>query len=334
MLALGAVDTAADTFPNARDLGELNSTLLSIREHLTDSDKWDLFKFTIRQTSQVKIQLNQMTSDVSLHLFDGSNKTIRSSRRSGASGADFDTAQSAGTYFVGVKNETTSKTPYLMAVEIRPVSPQGHVDLAYDMGAATTARKFHSTVGDTAPQQFAKFSLASPSSIRMRLEVARADPNSKVIWRVVGNGRTIGPFWTQRGSPRTVVERLSPGTYFMVALREGGEAEFDMNVVPSTGLFDPEFSGPVVGRFDDWMVGVDTSGDKKTCYAFTASKSVTPEDPRVERPAIYFSISPNTTSVFHKVDESKYYDKSQTVRAVARRGDKVHTVSIMFPSGE
>src|SRR5262249_39762260 len=64
ILALGAADTAGNTFATARDLGTLDTMSLAIREHLSATDKSDYYRLTTTKLSQIIVQVSQMTSEV------------------------------------------------------------------------------------------------------------------------------------------------------------------------------------------------------------------------------------------------------------------------------
>src|SRR5262249_4225815 len=304
MLALGAVDTAGDTFAAARDLGTLDSTVVSIKESLSNTDKWDFFKLAIRQTSQIKVQVNQMTANVDLYLYDVSEKVVRSSKRAGTQAEQIDTAQHSGTYYVAVKNETTQKPPYLVTIEVRPVAAYGHVSLAYDLGNGGSPAVFRSTLSDSAPDQYAEFSLAAPRVAKLRLDVKRGDPNTAAIvylWSLESD-KSWGPYRTRQGSPRTIADRLDKGSYLVKVFRDGKTADFELGLTTGSGPIDPEYPGKIKGQYDDWKVGEDTSGDKKECYAYSVAKSSSPDEWRWVRPAMYLSINTGEGGAFLSLD--------------------------------
>jgi hypothetical protein len=97
----------------------------------------------------------------------------------------------------------------------------------------------------------------------------------------------------------------------------------------------PVFKGTVTARFGSWQVGVDTTSDKKRCFAYVVAASVAPEGARDERPAIYFSVTPNSTGASHSIDTAKVYDRTAKLTAlVNRRGNNVSVPAVFDADGD
>ena len=321
--SLGSVDTAGDTFKTARDLGTLESTVISIKEHLSATDQWDFFKLTLKQTSHIVLQVSQMTSDVDVFLANSAEKGIVKSSHPGTQAESIDTAQPAGTYYVGVKNGTSGDTPYVLTIEVRPAGPYSHAQLAYDLASVgTSPAVFRGSVSDSQQTQWAKFKLSSAKVTKIEVRTVR-NTTTALRYGAFGNQKTFGPFLALPGRKAAMVEKLEAGEYYVYARRDNAgtaDIEIEVSTAAPTAAVEPTLPGEIVERIEDWRVGVDNAGEKKRCYAYTLAKTVSPEGWRAELPMMYFSISPKDTGVYTTLDKSKHYDKTEKFKAMARGG--------------
>jgi hypothetical protein len=95
-------------------------------------------------------------------------------------------------------------------------------------------------------------------------------------------------------------------------------------------VVDPEFDGRIVSTFDDWKIGEDTSRAKKECYAFSIAKSYSPEDWREVRPYMYYFTEDGSESVGVRLDISRYYDKSGSLKAIVRTNGDPQPIPAAF----
>jgi hypothetical protein len=320
VVSLGAVDTAGDTFAAARDLGTLESTVVTIREHLSATDRWDYYKLTIKQTSSIVAQISQMTANADVYLANGEEKFLIGSSHPGTQAESIDTAQPAGTYYVAVRNATTDDTPYLLTIEVRPAGPYSHIALAYELTVGSGPATFRGAVSETLQTQWVKFKLNSPQLTKIEVKGSTSTKTS-LRFAAVGDKRTFGPFVAGPGQTGTIVEKLQPAEYYVFVQRaSAGTADVRVEVTTSASAFMPQPPGDLAGKIDDWQVGIDNSADKKRCFAYTVAKSISPEGWRVELPMMLLAISHQEARVYTTLDKVRYYDKTEKFKATARGG--------------
>jgi hypothetical protein len=320
VVSLGAVDTAGDTFATARDLGTLESTVVTIKEHLSATDRWDFYKLTTKQTSLINLQVSQMTSNVDLFLANAQEKFVGASSHAGTQAESIESAQPAGTYYVGVKNATSDDAPYLLTVEVRPAGPHSHYQLAYEMAVGSSPAIFRGSVSETQQAQWVKFKLSSPQVTKIEIK-GGSDSKTALRYGAIGEGKTFGPFLAPAGRPGQIAEKLPAGEYYVYVRREtAGATDVSIEVVTSSSAVEPLVPGEIVDRIDDWRVGVANTSDKKLCFAYTVAKTVSPDGWRVELPMMYMQISPLDTGVYTILDKVKHYDKAEKFKATARGG--------------
>jgi hypothetical protein len=321
MLALGAVDTAGNTFATPRELGVLDKATIAIREQLSATDQRDFFKLSVTKVSQMVVQVSQMTSDIRLRIYDSTNTPVASETRAGTAAKSLNTAQPAGEYFILVENASSANTPYYMTVEIRPVSPHCHSDLAYAL--TPDAGGFNTTVSDECGGRWARFKLDSVRHAKIALEITRSDKETGVwvkMFHLRAGARPPIEFGLLGVGRRQNVQQLEPGDYLVRLDRaKGTSADVRLAVVTSSAMFDPDPGGALVREFDDWIVRVDTTGSEKRCIAYTVAKSVSPNGWRSERPYLSLSLRHKVTgSISHGFDLMRFYDPKGPLRAVVR----------------
>jgi formylglycine-generating enzyme required for sulfatase activity len=338
MLALGAVDTAGDTFEAARNLGTLDTGTITIRENLSAVDQRDYFKLTLSKLSQITVQVSKMTSDVRLSLFDSARTALEWDRRTGTAAKSLDTARPPGEYFILVENATNQSTPYYMTIEVRPSSQYCHYDLAYSLNPEAGVAQFDTSVSDACGNRWAKFELESARSTRVSLNLTRADRDTAVLLKLFRVGASNTPIeLIQFGVGHShEVRRLEAGDYMVRLDRvKGTSADIRLALATSSGMFDPEPQGTVVREFDDWVVRVDNSGSKKNCMAYTVAKSVSPDGWRGERPYLFLSLTHRVTKTLaHGFDFVRFYDRHGPLRATVKIGSGSTTIPIMIESPE
>lgn len=330
-LALGAVDTAGDTFATARELGTLDTAVIAIREHLSAVDRRDYFKLVVTRLSQITVQVSQTTSDVRLGLFDSARTVVRT----GNAAKSLNTARQPGEYYILIENATSASTPYYMTVEVRPISMHCHSDLAYTLNPEAGDGQFQTTIGDECGSRWAEFKLGSARAAKIALELTRTDRDTGVMVKMFHLGASADAprvqleFGQLGVGRRHDVKQLDAGTYMLLLNRaKGTSADVRLAVSTSSDMFDPDPAGTIVREFDDWIVRVDNSSSQKRCVAYTIAKTVSPSGWRMERPYLWLSVWQKTTDkIGHSFDFVRFYDRTAPLRAAV----KTTSGSVLIP---
>lgn len=318
LLSLGVIDTAGNTRSAARDLGTITSDVVSIEEHLSETDKIDFFKLRVTGESSLTVQVARQTSDIDVFVYNDAGKEIGRSRKAGTQAEKIELGVSEGVYFIEVRNDAGRQTPYFMTAEIRPLAPYGHPDLAYkspSIGLSPTV--FSSAVNDQALSRFVEFTVTSGSIVRIGMEMVRPDPNTDVDLFLYNPKRELMARSTLEGdAAEEIVERLEPGSYLIRMTRDKGTtSEVRLSIVNMTQPVVPILPGRLVSTHDDWEVRSATVSGTKECYASTVAKDVRPSTWRARLPHLYFRINPGEATVGHSFDRGIHYNASSNMVA-------------------
>src|SRR5262249_21401608 len=90
-----------------------------------------------------------------------------------------------------------------------------------------------------------------------------------------------------------------------------------------------------IGEHDDWLVAVDTSNNRKYCWAYTFAKLVSPDGWRAERPVVWLSLQPKiTNSVAHGFDQARFYDRTARLQASVKTRGGTLSIPVSVESAE
>lgn len=341
LLGRGAVDTAGATTASARNLGVVESKVVSVDESLSGTDRKDMYKFAVRRVSIVTIQLSKMRREVDLFLFDKNRREVSRSRAKGTKPEKISTVLQPGLYYIEARGYDVAATPYYMTLESRPAAKFGHWKLAYNMPVSVSSPGvMTSTVSDKAPERWAYFSLSQSSVMRFNLTTPR-NPGSAdldvVIWKYGSTGWKRAARVARSGvGGENFARSLGPGKYYVKVLRyKGGDADFKLVVSRSTEMLEPNFTG-IQETHKDWKVGVwPASGKrKKECYAFTTAQSVRPSGWRAYRPTLFVSVLPGDKGVLHYLDKRASYRKNSTWTATISGSSGFRTIPAVAASAK
>jgi trimeric autotransporter adhesin len=102
-----------NTFATAHDLGNINYRTCYVDESLSTVDRKDFYRFELTETSEVNLELKNLTGDLELALYNVQGNLIRRSLDSGTNPEFLTQSLAAGVYYLEVSpylNATSSYT--------------------------------------------------------------------------------------------------------------------------------------------------------------------------------------------------------------------------------
>ncbi|MFM6455571.1 MAG: PPC domain-containing protein, partial [Planktothrix sp.] len=118
----GEVDNAGNEFATARDLGTLGKKQ-TFRDFVGDSDAIDYYRFEVTEKSSVvNLQLQGLSSNADLALYNSNGEWINSSYNQGTTPELINTPLEVGTYYIQVSPDywSSSNTQYNLTVSSKP----------------------------------------------------------------------------------------------------------------------------------------------------------------------------------------------------------------------
>ncbi len=210
-----AADLAGNSIALARAMGTLTTRAVSVVDNVSSADQLDYYKFVTTSASRVDLSLAYMTADVNLALYDSSGNQISVSQNSGTKAESLSALLNAGTYYVGVSNNTGKTTSYLLSM-----SPTKITDSA---GNSTTAARTIGALGNTTvsytdyvTQQdtadYYKFTLNNYNTVTLTLSGLAADADVQLL---DGAGQVVAQATGGANANATLQSFLSKGIYYV-----------------------------------------------------------------------------------------------------------------------
>jgi serine protease len=103
-----------NTLATAHDLGNINYRTCFANDVITSSDRRDLYRFELTDSSEVSLELTNLTSDLELALYDIQGNLIRHSINSGSNPEQITRSLNAGVYYIEVSPYGSSNSSYTL----------------------------------------------------------------------------------------------------------------------------------------------------------------------------------------------------------------------------
>ena len=120
------IDRAGNTFSQARSLG-ISSGKAVFRDRIDQSDRKDVYTFTLSKSSNLKLKLNKLKGNLDLNLFDAQGRLIAKSRNKKKKAEKIKQTLDAGTYYIQVKRKGGNSNYKLKSV-LREVTTESTPD--------------------------------------------------------------------------------------------------------------------------------------------------------------------------------------------------------------
>lgn len=271
-LTLSAVMNDNST-AGARELGTIATTPTTASGFVGWADAQDFCRFTVAQSSDVRMQLSGLSANTTLFLTDSQGQTI-TSQNSYAINVPLD----AGTYFARIR-VGAGETNYVLSLSA--VVNDNTTATARNIGAlsatATTVSgsvvSFHpQSVSLADPQDYCRFTIAQPSDVRLRLNGLSWNADLQLLnaqGGVLVNSARIG------NATEDIGRALEAGTYYARVTSQSTNAT-NYNLTLSAVVNDNSIAGArdlgTIGLTPTKFSDVIGNSDTQDYYRFTISQ--------------------------------------------------------------
>ncbi|HYD64540.1 PPC domain-containing protein [Azospirillum sp.] len=182
----GTTDNSRDT---AQNVGTLGSTDLYFWDYVGSDDTEDYYSFTTTGESNFRLNLDGLSADADVKLFDSSGYTALGNSSAGGSTSEAINLSnlSAGSYYVWVYSYGGyNSTSYQLRMSATPTAVPDTVGdttaTARDFGALTAAGQlFNENVGGSDGNDYYRFTIAGPSTFSLSLTGLSADADVQLV---------------------------------------------------------------------------------------------------------------------------------------------------------
>ncbi len=234
------VDTAGNSFKDARNLGAITSTTTSVKDFVGTGDNSDIYRFQVNGTNNtVTISLKDLSADADIYVSQDLNnngvydagETIAYSYNSGITPETlYLQGLGAGSYYIDVVQHQ-GNTNYTLNVATSANTPFGLADL----GTIGVPRTVVGSLNNSDPVDYYRFSLDAISNLTLNLSGLTnpatgflvRDNNNDGIWN---EGDTIQQIIMANGTFN--VSSLTSGNYFMAMFRAMGDTSYSLTLTP------------------------------------------------------------------------------------------------------
>lgn len=246
-LSSDRIDGAGNSLSAARDIGTLSYVPIRYRDWVGDTDSSDYYQFSVSETSDVNLILDNLNADADLYLVQDINQNgtvdldeqLESSILSGTTPDAINIEQlAAGTYFVEVR--AFDESSYSLSLAATPSDLAGNTP-ATALSIATpgvTPVSFNDFIGDIDTDDYYRFSLDRASNLSLQVtnllstgEIA-ADVDLELL-RINADG-TVSSLALSDNSGITLesiaLTNLGTGTYLARIYQYSGNTTYTFNL--------------------------------------------------------------------------------------------------------
>ena len=192
-----------NTLNTALNLGNLTTTR-TFKDFVGTVDRIDVYRFTLRQTSNLSLELSGLSDNAQIYLIADLNnngqldysETLYDDYASSYSGGVINSSLGAGTYFAWVDtysiNNNTNYTLSLSAIASPPTTPSNPgntFNTALNIGNLSGTRTFKDFVGTVDRDDVYRFNLTQTSNLSLELSGLSDNAQISLIADLNNNGQ-------------------------------------------------------------------------------------------------------------------------------------------------
>ncbi|MFM6397017.1 MAG: PPC domain-containing protein, partial [Planktothrix sp.] len=238
----GEVDNAGNEFATARDLGTLGKKQ-TFSDFVGDSDTIDYYRFEVTEKSSVvNLQLQGLSSNADLALYNSNGEGIDSSYNQGTTPELINTPLEVGTYYIQVSPDywSSSNTQYNLTVSSKPDVGNTIKD-AYNLGVLKGKKSLTDfVVGEwhdkSDPADYYRFQVKKWSNVKLAVTGLENEANVELL---SGSGALIKSLDSVGDSTQTITETLKPGSYYIKADTNWTQAKYNLKLSSSAASENP-----------------------------------------------------------------------------------------------
>ncbi len=202
------VDAAGEDFGTARDLGVVEG-VREITDWVGQLDADDYFRFQVDDQAEVTLQLNQLSQDVDLYLYDESGNEISRSWLGSNADEQIQLELGPGTYFARVTPWDSANSNYHFSVDVDAAGED--FGTAHDLGVVEGVREITDWVGQLDADDYFRFQVDDQAEVTLQLNQLSQDVD---LYLYDESGNEISRSWLGSNADEQIQLELGPGTYF------------------------------------------------------------------------------------------------------------------------
>jgi hypothetical protein len=210
---------AGNTFAAAMNLGAMSpGKVKTLDDSISPSDRYDVYRFTLKTAARVLGRVSQLTDDADLQLFDAAGKRIVYVKHAGVVDESFDLNLAAGTYNARVIfGKGTTGSAYRLRIQADPPTPPPSNDrtlkTAKNLGPLVQGKPitFSDYVGTDDSLDLIRFRIDAPASVLLKLSGLTDDANLALL---DSKGQLIASSSKPGTSNEQIKRSLSSGWYY------------------------------------------------------------------------------------------------------------------------
>ncbi|BAY22674.1 YD repeat-containing protein [Calothrix sp. NIES-2100] len=242
-LATTPADNAGENRDVAKNIGNLTSNAQSFSDFVGDfnglvQDTYDYYKFQVTQNSNVTLNLNGLSSDANLYLYNSFGSYITAATGSSIVNETINYALTTGTYYALVQKIGNGGTNYnftaaATATTATIPNTNSALDTAVSLGTLSTLQTVTNSVNNTTnPKDYYRIQLANPSTVNLTLSELSADA---YLYLYSSGGTYITGSNASGITNENITRNLAAGTYFIeVSNNNTGTANYKLQAAATS----------------------------------------------------------------------------------------------------
>jgi hypothetical protein len=210
---------AGNTFDTAMNLGAMSpGKVKTLDDSISPSDRYDVYRFTLKSAARVLARVSQLTDDADLQLFNGAGKRIAYVKHLGVVDESFDLNLAAGTYSARVIFGAGSiGSGYRLRIQCDAPTPPPSNDrtlkTAKNLGALVQGKPITLSdyVGTDDPLDLIRFRIDTPATALLKLSGLSDDANLALL---DPKGQLIASSSKSGKSNEQITRSLASGWYY------------------------------------------------------------------------------------------------------------------------
>lgn len=187
-----------------RELGVVSGAF-DLSGWVGEQDANDFFRFELAESAELMLQLDGLSQDIDLYLYNAQGREITRSWRGGTSSEEIALALDAGVYVARVTPWNGAQSNYQLAFEI------DDANYTRDLGVASGTTEFTGWVGQLDGDDRYRFELTGSADVALRLEGLSQDID---LYLYDSSGNEVARSWRGGSSDEAIELTLSAGTYY------------------------------------------------------------------------------------------------------------------------
>lgn len=206
-------DLAGNDFNTAKAIA-ISPTTTTYSESVGGfGDTEDNYRFTLNATSVVNLNIDGLSNNTSLQLFDINGNAVDAPTYPSGSSSSISSLLAAGTYYVKISNYSGASSNYNLRVSAAPEIAGDTLNTARTINVGTTTTTYSESISSQADtSDYYRFSLSTNRFLNLALDGLTANADVELL---DSSGNTIKNSINWGSSDKYISEFLAAGTYYL-----------------------------------------------------------------------------------------------------------------------